>query len=221
MLEALDRLPVGLATMEIEGGVNFNTVPSQAVLEIDMVSFGGEAVRNLRSQKLVRIRAAIKKVEAEFRKFPDPQFMPQEPTLNVGMIRTFDDFVKISGCVRLPPTVSQSDYESWMQLLRDACAVEGAVFRIGDYKQPFRTQPKSKLIDTARAVLAEMGLDAAPAAQAVANEANVFAKFGLDCAVCGPGQGVGNSHTPNEYVRITELEQATTFYRRMIDAMCL
>lgn len=221
MLEALERLPSGLATMEIEGGVNFNTVPSQAVLEIDMVSFGGDAVKNLMAQKLVRIRNAIKKVEEQFKKFPDPQFLPQEPTLNVGLIRTYEDFVKIGGCVRLPPTVSQADYESWMQLLRDACAAEGAVFRIGDYKQPFRTQGSSKLIDTAQRVLREMGLDAAPAAQAVANEANVFAKFGLDCAVCGPGQGVGNSHTPNEYVRIPELDQATAFYRRIIDTMCL
>ena len=221
MLEALDRLPSGLAIMEIEGGVNFNTVPSQAVLEIDMVSFGGDAVRNLMSQKLVRLRAAIKKVEEEFKKFPDAQFTPQEPTLNVGMIRTLEDHVKISGCVRLPPTVSQSAYESWMQTLRDACAAEGAVFRIGDYKQPFRTSANSKFIETCRAVLNEMKIDAAPAAQAVANEANVFAKFGLDCAVCGPGQGVGISHTPNEYVRIPELDQATHFYRRIIDVMCL
>ncbi len=221
MLEALERLPSGLATMEIEGGVNFNTVPSQAVLEIDMVSFGGDAVRNLMAQKLVRIRTAIKKVEEQFKKFPDAQFTPQEPTLNVGMIRTYEDFVKIGGCVRLPPTVSQAAYESWMQTLREACAAEGAVFRIGDYKQPFRTLANSKLIETSRAILKGMGLDAAPAAQAVANEANVFAKFGLDCAVCGPGQGVGNSHTPNEYVRIPELDQATTFYRRIIDAMCL
>lgn len=221
MLEALDRLPSGLAIMEIEGGVNFNTVPSQAVLEIDMVSFGGEAVRNLMAQKLVRICAAIKKVEEEFRKYPDSQFTPEEPTLNVGMIRTFEDHVKISGCVRLPPTVSHSAYEVWMQQLRDACALENAVFRIGDYKQPFRTGTDSRLIDACRAVLTEMKIDAVPAAQAVANEANVFAKFGLDCAVCGPGQGVGNSHTPNEYVTIPELDKATTFYRRIIEMMCL
>ena len=221
MLEALDRLPSGLAIMEIEGGVNFNTVPSQAVLEIDMVAFGGDAVRNLMAQKLVRIRAAIKKVEEEFRKFPDDQFTPREPTLNVGMVRTFEDHVKISGCVRLPPTVAHADYEVWMQQLRDACALEGAVFRIGDYKQPFRTAGNSKLIEACRSVLQAMGFDAAPAAQAVANEANVFAKFGLDCAVCGPGQGVGNSHTPNEYVTIPELDRATIFYRRIIETMCL
>ena len=222
MLDALDRLPSGVAIMEIEGGVNFNTVPSQAVLEIDMVSaFSGDALKNLMAQKLVRIRAAIRRVEEQFKKFPDPQFLPQEPTMNVGMIRTLEDHVKVMGCVRLPPTVSQADYENWMLLLREACAAEGAVFRIGDYKQPFRTRENSKLIETCRTTLNEMAVDAELAAQAVANEANVFAKFGLDCAVWGPGQGVGNSHTPNEYVRIPELDQATEFYRRVIQQMCL
>lgn len=222
MLDALERLPSGLAIMEIEGGVNFNTVPSQAVLEIDMVSaFNGEALRTLMAQKIVRIRSAIRKVQEQFRQFPDAQFVPQEPTLNMGMIRTFEDHVKITGCVRLPPTVSQNDYESWMRLLRDACAAEGAVFRIGDYKQPFRTKTDSKMIESCQAVLREMQIDAPLGAQAVANEANVFAKFGLECAVWGPGQGVGNSHTPNEYVRIPELDQATDFYRRVIEQMCL
>ncbi len=222
MLDALDRLPSGLAIMEIEGGVNSNTVPSQAVLEIDMVTtMTGDALKNLMAQKLVRIRAAIKKVEEQFRKFPDPQFVPQEPTLNIGLMRTFEDHVKVMGCVRLPPTVSQIDYENWMQLLKDACAVEGAVFRIGDYKQPFRTSTDSSLVNTCRSILTDLQIDAALGAQAVANEANVFAKFGLECVVWGPGQGVGNSHTPNEYVRIPELDQATDFYRRVIEQMCL
>ncbi len=222
MLDSLERFPAGLATMEIEGGVNFNTVPSQAVLEIDIVpTFSNEALKNLMTQKLIRIRTAIKKVEEQFRRFPDAEFLPQEPTMNIGMIRTFEEHVKISGCVRLPPTVSQNDYEGWMRDLRDACVVEGAVFRIGDYKQPFRTAANSKLVEVCKSVLVEMNLNAALGAQAVANEANVFAKFGLDCAVWGPGQGVGNSHTPNEYVRLSELDRATEFYRQVISRMCV
>jgi acetylornithine deacetylase/succinyl-diaminopimelate desuccinylase-like protein len=222
MLDALERLPSGLATMEIEGGVNFNTVASQAVLEIDMVStFSNDGLRTLMAQKIVRIRSAIKKVEEQFRKFPDAEFLPQEPTMNIGMIRTLEDHVKLSGCVRLPPTVSHTDYEGWMRDLRVACAAEDAVFRIGDYKQPFRTRTNSKLVEVCKDALLEMGIDAALGAQAVANEANVFAKFGLDCAVWGPGQGVGNSHTPNEYVRIPELDRAIEFYRKVISRMCL
>lgn len=222
MLDALERLPSGLAIMEIEGGVNFNTVAAQAVLEIDMVSEMSEKnLGHLMAQKMIRIRSAIRKVQEQFKKFPDPQFLPQEPTLNIGMVRTFDDHVKFSGCVRLPPTVSQGEYEGWMISLREACAAEGGVFRIGDYKQPFRTKIDSSLIEACSATLKRLHIDAPLAAQAVANEANVFAKFGIDCAAWGPGQGVGNSHTPNECVRIPELDQASEFYRLVIERMCL
>lgn len=222
MLDALERLPSGIALIEVEGGVNFNTVASQAVLEIDSVAgLSTEAAKHLMAQKLIRIRAAVKLVQAQFRKFPDPEFVPAEPTLNIGMVRTYEDHVKLSGCVRLPPTVSQSDYETWMQLLRDACSSEGAVFRIGDYKAPFRVSGDSEFVRTCETVLTEMGINAPRATQAVANEANVFAKFGLDCLVWGPGQGVGNSHTPNECVKISDLTLATDFYRRVIERMCL
>jgi succinyl-diaminopimelate desuccinylase len=222
MFDALERMPSGVAVMEIEGGINFNTVASQAVLEIDLVAgMTTEALKDLMAQKLLRIRTVIKQVEAQFKRFPDSGFVPQEPTLNVGMIRTLEEHVKILGCVRLPPTVSQADYEGWMQMLREACAAEGAVFRIGDYKPPFRTAESSAIIENCRRILSEMQIDATLSTQAVANEANVFAKFGIDCAVWGPGQGVGNSHTPNEYVRIQELDRATGFYRLVIKQMCL
>lgn len=222
MLDALERLPSGIAVIEVEGGVNFNTVASQAVLEIDSVSgLSSEESKHLMAQKLIRIRAAVKRVQDQFKKFPDAEFVPAEPTLNMGMVRTFDDHVKLSGCVRLPPTVSQAEYESWMQLLRDACALEGAVFRIGDYKAPFRVSKDSVFVKTCEGVLSEMGINAPRATQAVANEANVFAKFGLDCLVWGPGQGVGNSHTPNECVKISDLTLATEFYRRVIERMCV
>jgi acetylornithine deacetylase/succinyl-diaminopimelate desuccinylase-like protein len=222
MLDALERLPAGIALIEIEGGVNFNTVPSQAVLEIDSASgISGEHLKQLMAMKIVRIRAAIRSVQNRFRLFPDAEFVPQEPTLNVGIIRTFNDSVKLSGCVRLPPTVSQDEYESWMRILRDACHTEGAVFRIGDYKAPFRLGKESTLLQIAEGVLDELGINAPRSTQAVANEANVFAKFGIETLVWGPGQGVGNSHTPNECVRLSELNLAIDFYRRVIERMCL
>lgn len=211
-LDALERLPSGIAIMEIEGGVNSNTVPATASLEIDLAA----GLRQPMAQKLIRIRAAIKRVEEQFRKFPDPRFTPAEPTLSIGMIRTYEDHVKVMGCVRLPPSVSQGDYESWMQVIRGACALEEAVFRVGDYKQPFRSKPDSRLAHACSKTLESMALDASHEAQAVANEANVFAKFGFDCVVWGPGQGVGNSHTPNEYVKIRELTEAIEFYCRII-----
>ena len=214
---ALEMLPDGVAIMNIEGGVNFNTVPAHAVVEIDVA--GG--LRDSMTSQLVDIRRAIRRVESRFAQFPDAQFDPAEPTMNIGLIRTLEDHIKIQGCVRLPPTVSDDEYESWMKLLREACALRGGVFRIGDYKRPFRTAVESEIVKLGSTILREMGYDAAPKAQAVANEANVLSRFGMDCIVWGAGQGVGNSHTPNEYVKLHSLEAATEFYAHVIRRACL
>jgi acetylornithine deacetylase/succinyl-diaminopimelate desuccinylase-like protein len=217
MIEYLAKLPDGLVLMEMEGGVNYNTVPSHAVLEIDTVANVKETI----GSKITRIMKAVAKVEKEFLNYPDSSFEPAVPTLNIGLVRTYEDFVKFSGCCRLPPSVSNEVYEKWMEILRDASSEVGGVFRITEYKQPFRTPNDSSLVQVCQDELAKLGLPSVCGAQSVANEANVFSRFGIPCVVVGPGRGVGNSHAPNEHVRIDQLHQAIQFYRGVIERVSL
>lgn len=217
MIDYLTKLPDGLLLMEMEGGINYNTVPSNAVLEIDTVA----NVRETIGSKVARIMKAIAAVEKDFLNYPDAGFDPSVPTLNIGQVRTYEDMVKFKGCCRLPPSVSNEVYEQWMESLRGACADVGGVFRITEYKQPFRTEMTSPLVEVCQAALAEIGLPAECGAQSVANEANVFSRFGIPCVVVGPGRGVGNSHAPNEHVRIEQLHQAVRFYRGVLERVSL
>lgn len=244
MLQYLTKLPDGLAVMELEGGTSSNTVPAHAVLEIDMV--GG--LRETIGRKITRILRAIETVERRFQDFQDSEFNPPAPTLNIGLIRTYEDDVKLTGCCRLPPTVSDEVYEEWMAILRSACHEVGAVFRVTDYKPPFRTPLSSSFVKVCQDVCQEVGRDRdrsdgiesgteieewppgepgqiSPTpdcgAQSVANEANVFSRFGIDCIVFGPGRGVGNSHAPNEHVKISQLHEATRFYKAVLERVCL
>jgi acetylornithine deacetylase/succinyl-diaminopimelate desuccinylase-like protein len=217
MLDYLEKLPDGLAIMEIEGGVNFNTVPAHAILEIDMV--GG--LRDTIGRKIRILMDAIKKVEAQFAKYNDPSFTPAGPTLNIGIIRTFEDHIKMVGCCRLPPSVTDDVYHGWMESLRHSCSQLGATFRIADYKQPFRTSLSSDFVKHCQAELKNLGLQSSVATQSSTNEANVFSRFGLECLVFGAGRGVGNSHAPNEFVKISDLEAATKFYRGVLERVCL
>lgn len=217
MIDYLTKLPDGLLLMEMEGGINYNTVPSNAVLEIDTVA----NVRETIGSKVARIMKAIAAVEKDFLNYPDAGFDPSVPTLNIGQVRTYEDMVKFKGCCRLPPSVSNEVYEQWMEALRGACADVGGVFRITEYKQPFRTEMTSPLVEVCQAALAEIGLPAECGAQSVANEANVFSRFGIPCVVVGPGRGVGNSHAPNEHVRIEQLHQAVRFYRGVLERVSL
>lgn len=217
LLEYLTKLPQGLAIMEIEGGINYNSVPAHAVLEIDMV---GELKDSI-AAKISRIHAAIMDVEKRFQDYPDSEFDLPQPSLNIGMIRTYEDFVKFSGCCRLPPTVSDEVYEEWMEILRSACESVGAAFRVTDYKQPFRTAADSALVKACQEELAGLGRSPHCVGQSVATEANVFNRFGIASVVIGPGQGVGNSHAPNERVKIDELHEAVRFYKGVLERICL
>jgi acetylornithine deacetylase/succinyl-diaminopimelate desuccinylase-like protein len=137
------------------------------------------------------------------------------------MARTYEDHVRLSGCCRLPPSVSNETYEEWMTIIRRACEDVGAVFRIVDYKQPFRTPAHESLVQVCQNELRRIGSEPECFAQSVATEANVFSRFGISSVVIGPGQGVGNSHAPNEHVKIEELHRAVDFYRGVIERVCL
>lgn len=217
LLEYLTKLPEGLAIMEIEGGISYNTVPAHAVLEIDMVG----DLRDSMATKITRVTKAIAEVEKKFEGYPDHEFDPPVPSLNIGMIRTYEDHLKMSGCCRLPPTVTNEVYEDWMSLLREACEEVGAVLRIADYKQPFRTTADTPLIAVCQEELKALGKSPHRGTLPLTNEANVFSRFGISCLVIGPGKGVGNSHAPNERVRIEELHEAVRFYTGVLKKVCL
>lgn len=208
MLEYLSKLPDGIAVMDLDAGVNFNTVPSQGVLEFDMA--GG--LKDTIAKKITHLSRAIEELEKDFLKYPDSAFIPEYPTLNIGMIRTHDDHIKLSGCCRIPPSVNQETYERWMQQLRLACEATGSVFRVTEYKQPFRSNLDSPFARACQEQLEELGLPTECGTQSVTNEANVFSRLGIECLVIGPGQGVGNSHSPEEHVKLSQLDAATDFY---------
>lgn len=213
----LKELPDGLAILEIDGGTNYNTVPSHAMLELDFVSH----LKNPVKQKLLSLFSAIQGLEKEFEKFLDLDFTPPTPTLNIGFIRTLDDHILISGNCRIPPAVTQSVYEKWMRQIQVACEQIGGQFRINDYKKPYRTPNESILIKGCLDELRHLGVQAQSITQSSTNEASLFSRTGIDCVCFGPGIRDGNIHTPNEHVSIDDLETATSFYKKIIERFCL
>lgn len=217
LLESLMMLPDSVNIMEIDGGNNFNTVPSHAFLEIDMVSI----IKNPISQRIANIYRAIKGLELEFLDHKDNDFYPTTPTLNIGVIRTNEDDIQISGTCRIPPIITHEIYEGWMNRLRQVCDENEAIFRVSDYKKPFRTQSNSILVKGCLDELRAMGLSDIPISQSSTNEASIFSRIGIDCVCFGPGKREGNVHTPNEHVAVGDLEAATQFYKRIIERFCL
>ncbi|MBV2168178.1 MAG: M20/M25/M40 family metallo-hydrolase [Bdellovibrio sp.] len=217
MLDAIMMLPDSVNIMEMDGGINFNTVPSHAFLEIDMVS----TVESPISRKIANIYRAVKTLELEFLEHKDNEFHPSSPTLNIGLVRTNEDDIQLSGTCRIPPIITQEIYEGWMDRLRGVCEENGASFRVNDYKKPFRTEMNSILVKGCLDELRAMGLNDQPISQASTNEASIFSRVGIECVCFGPGKREGNVHTPQEHVALADLEKAVEFYKRIIERFCL
>lgn len=217
MMEALCLLPDHVVLMEIDGGLTYNSVPAHAMLEVDIVSVIHDPVK----KKIVEIYQAIKNLEEEFKKYTDADFTPEHPTLNIGVIRTFADHVLIGGSCRMPPVITQELYEKWMGQLKSVCVSLKSEFKITDYKRPYRTPENSLLVRGCLEELKIRSRDSKTITQPNTNEASLFSRIGIECVGFGAGKRDGNLHTPNEHVKIKDLEFSIEFYKACLERFCL
>ncbi|MBL7544997.1 MAG: M20/M25/M40 family metallo-hydrolase [Bdellovibrionaceae bacterium] len=216
MLSYLEMVPESVAIMEIDGGTNYNTVPSHAFLELDFTS-----VENPVNSKIKSIYKAIKQLESEFRNHTDTGYSPEYPTLNIGLIRTHADHILMSGSCRILPSITQEVFEKWMDFLRQSCSQNGSQFRITDYKKPFSSSESSIFTKGCRDILNDMNLPSNLTSLSSTNESSLIARLKVDCLCFGPGLRENNIHTPNEHVSVDDLEKATVFYTKVIERFCL
>lgn len=215
MLSYLSQLPEDLAIMEIDGGVNANTVPAQAFLEIDPFS----GFRLPMAKKLNHVFSAVQRLESEFLFHRDDDFSPPHPTLNLGSVRTQDDGVYIRGTVRIPPSISNEAYEDWMKSFRAECQKVKTDFRVSDYKRPYRTDPEGNFVRTLKGIAKDQGLSTDTGTHSSTNEASLFHRVGIECISFGPGPREGNIHTPTEHVKLEDLKKAEEFYLGLMTRM--
>lgn len=217
MLEFLQKMPDGVVLMDLAGGVGFQSVPESAYVEFDV---SGNIENNMAS-KVISFTKRLKVLEEEFQKYQVEGFYPPVTTMSLGTIKTTKEHVIISGCCRVPPIVVEPIYSSWLKTVGAICNDLGAEFNIKEFRKPFMLSSKSEFLKSAFEVMITSGYSSGLLKSSVCTEANIFSRFGIECLVVGPGKGIGNSFAPNEKVSITELHQATEFYKTMIERTCL
>jgi succinyl-diaminopimelate desuccinylase len=193
LLDHLEQLPSSLTIMEIEGGTNFNSVPSHAFLEIDFFQNKNATV----SERLLKIYRCLKDLEFQISQVEDDRFEPKVSTLSIGVIRTFKDHIYLSGTFRMLPSISQDKYEKWMKTIQSGCDQVGAQFRIVDYKKSFSTPENSILVKASLDALRALERSGSVITQSSTNEASLFSRIGIDCICFGPGKRENNIHTPH------------------------
>ncbi|MCC6138489.1 MAG: M20/M25/M40 family metallo-hydrolase [Bdellovibrionaceae bacterium] len=217
LLDYLGHLPDGIEIISVDGGTTFNTVPTQASLEFDLSA----QQSSLLSNQIKNIYKKIKELEAEFKKYPNTEFDPPHPTINIGLIRSSADHVQMAGAVRWSTHIKEEQYTKWIEELISTCKEQKAVCRVLDIKKPFRTETKEGFAQICKEEALHLIPGAAFKTQPVTNEANVFSRFGFECIVFGPGQRQNNAHTPEEHVKLMDLKKAEDFYYNMIKRVCV
>ncbi len=217
LLEYMEHLPDGIELLNVDGGAAFNTVPTQASLEFDLSAQSQSQL----PPKIKNIYRKIKALEGEFKKYPNTEFDPPHPTINIGLIRSYPDHVHMAGAVRWSTHIRESQYTHWIDDLIRTCHEQQAVCRVKDVKKPFRTEINGEFAQICKDEAGKIMPSVAFKTQPVTNEANVFSRFGFECIVFGPGQRQNNAHTPEENVSLTDLKKAEEFYWSMIKRVCL
>lgn len=217
LFEHLEQLPSSLTIMEIDGGTNFNSIPSSAFLELDFIQNRSTTI----SERLLKLHRCLKDIDFQISQIEDSRFEPKVSTLDVGVIRTFKDHIYLAGTFRMLPSVTQDKYEKWMLMIQKVCEDIQAQFRIVDYKKSFSTAENSILVKAALDTLKGLERASGVMTQSSTNEASLFSRIGIDCICLGPGKREDNIHTPHENVEVRDLELAQQFYTRMIERICL
>jgi len=217
MFKFLEKIPSGIVIMEMDGGVNYNSIPSSAYLEFDLLGTFSKSI----VERISRIWKTVLQLEQEFYSWKDESFVYPYPSLNIGQVRTTDDGVLITGSCRLLPRIDKKTYQKWMTYLEDVCKEIGAEFKILNYKPSFSSDSESDFIKGCSEELAALNRSNKLGKIVASTEASVFQRLGIECLVFGPGVSMGNSHEPNESVSLDDLEVATSFYSHILERFCL
>jgi acetylornithine deacetylase/succinyl-diaminopimelate desuccinylase-like protein len=216
LVQYLDQLPEGLAILTVDGGISHNTVPDQAMLEVEL----GRSFKESVARKFIRIFREMENISTEFMKFPSPDFDPNCPTMNIGLVRTNEDGVEMTASIRITPSVTREVMTGWLNRLQKFCASLNCEARLADYKSPSLTSLQSPLVKSCFEQIKDLGRMPMVATKSASNESSIYSLRGIECVVLGPGRSIGNSHCPNEQNTIEELEFAIRFYQGIVERLC-
>lgn len=213
----LSQLPNNCVIMNIEGGINYNTIPAHAFLEIDLVNLKDPLLLS----RLNALYKVILQIQSDFQNYNDTEFSPSTPTLNIGYIKTHQNYIQILVTCRIPPSLHQEALDRWIDTLKSACQTLNCHLQVNDFKKPFRTPENSILLKSCRDELHSLGITPSLITLASTNESSLFSRLGVDCVCFGPGEREANLHNAKESVKIEQLHQATEFYLRIMKRLCL
>jgi len=212
VFQYLENLPSNTALMDFDGGTQFNVQPYQILTEVDLTS-------NLEFpmiKKITSLYQAFSDLHSKMKISSNNNYTPSHLTFNIGMIRSNQSEVTLSGIVRIPPHISNEEIANWEQQAKGICAKLGARLQLTDIKPAYELAEDSKTKHMFKKSLERLGLASAPSSLYLSNEACLLGRKKMDCIVFGPGESSNNLHSPNEYVLVENANKAYHVYSNWI-----
>lgn len=217
VFEYLLQIPESVVLMEIEGGSNHNTVANNCLLELDL--FGGVAEPMVK--KLRHIYMLLQEVGSEFLITRDPDFLPANPTMNFGLIKSHEDHVHLTVGFRFPPIVKEDQYQAWLNRLQAGATMVGGQCRVADYKRPYRTDLNSDFVKTCGEALSSIGMAKNFITQTTCTEMSLLSRKGIISLGFGAGTRKNTPSFSEANVSVNDLQKSIEFYRLIIERVCL
>jgi len=164
----------------------------------------------------------------EFSAHRDTSYNPAFSTVNFGQIQERPGAVDLLFDLRLLPDFIPDEVERTIKNAIQQLSAHYPGLNISVTRE--RMNPglnmtrNHELMAVCQAALEESGIHAAGEGfdkKATSTEAAQYFQAGYEAVVFGPGRSHGNSHSPNEFNTVEQLEKAVLFYEKIIEKTCV
>lgn len=174
---------------------------------------------------LMEVVDYFRTLSTEFRATQDPSYNPAHSTVNFAMLTQHPTRIDLHFDMRLlpdlPPEKIQARITEDIQKIAARYPAMNVTATRERMNPGLNMTPEHDLVMACRAAMEAAGLPVKLAKKATSTEAAQYFQAGYEAVVIGPGLSMGNSHSPNEYNLVDQIESAVGFYQKLIERVCL
>lgn len=174
---------------------------------------------------LSEIVGAFRRIASEFEKQADPSFDPPFSTVNFGMLKPRLGGIDLLFDIRLLPEMPPEATEK--RVMEEIAAISAKFPSLNlscgrDRSNPvLKMSPDHEFVKLCQDALGDAGVKPVLERRSPSSEAAQYFHAGYEAVMFGPGIARANSHSPNEYNSLDQMEKAIGFYEKLIERVCL
>ena len=159
------------------------------------------------------------------RRYQDPMFSIEVPTMNLACIHGGDNPNRICGSCEMhfdlrplpgmDPASLRDAVDRRLERLADETGLEIRRASLIDGIAPFAEAADAEIVRSA-----EQLTGAESSAVAFATEGPLLQQLGMQTVILGPGS-IDQAHQPDEHMALDQVQPAIELYRRLIQRLCL